>query len=553
MDNNLEVIPYEVLQTFSIVGEFNGTPIYARVPSSSLSTSVSPQMTPQVTQEESGYVKKPPNAFMIFLREQRPLLKAELNCKFSSTLNVILGERWRSLSREQKARYFELAEKEKLLHEQKYPNWSPIQNHGKKRKRNKDHPSAESTSSSHEEETSQAKRRKIKSPHVVSEAPISCQAEDMVSSESGDCVSPQMTPQVTQEENGYIKKPPNAFMVFVKEQRPLLKTELNCKFSSNLNVILGERWTSLSREQKARYFELAEKEKRLHEQKYPNWSPSQNHGKTRKRNKDRPWAKSTSFSHEEETSQAKRRKVNSPHVVSEAPISCQVEDIVPAGKPLEWLASDDLHYQASVPCNRTPIYARVPSSSLSTSVSPQMTPQVTQEENGYIKKPPNAFMVFVTEQRPLLKAELNCKFSSNLNAILGERWGSLSTEQKARYFELAEKAKRLHEQKYPNWSPSQNHGKKRKRNKDRPLAKSASSSHEEETSQAKRREIKSPHVVSEAPISCQVEDIVPAGKLLEWLASDDLHYHGSVPHTTPITCQAEDMVSSESGDNCWNG
>ncbi|KAG7453627.1 hypothetical protein JOB18_010655 [Solea senegalensis] len=67
--------------------------------------------------EDDGrpYVKKPPNAFMLFMRENRA--------------------KWKSISKEDRAKYKEKAEKEKLLHIMRFPDWSCKDNYGKKRRR----------------------------------------------------------------------------------------------------------------------------------------------------------------------------------------------------------------------------------------------------------------------------------------------------------------------------------------------------------------------------------------------------------------------------------
>ncbi|XP_071334112.1 transcription factor 7-like 1-B isoform X3 [Trachinotus anak] len=114
------------------------------------------------SQEDDGrpYIKKPPNAFMIFRDEQRPKVTAELNDNNSATPNTILGQRWKSLSKEEQAKYYEQAEKERRLHAQRHPDWSCSQNYGKKRKRvrRKAPTRAEASECEPEEVTQQVKR-----------------------------------------------------------------------------------------------------------------------------------------------------------------------------------------------------------------------------------------------------------------------------------------------------------------------------------------------------------------------------------------------------------
>ncbi|XP_034466211.1 transcription factor 7-like 1 [Hippoglossus hippoglossus] len=85
--------------------------------------------------ENKPYVKKPPNAFMIFRTEQRPTVVAELHNKNCATVNRLIGQRWKSLPKEEQAKYYEHADREKQLHSQLFPEWSAGDNYGQKKKR----------------------------------------------------------------------------------------------------------------------------------------------------------------------------------------------------------------------------------------------------------------------------------------------------------------------------------------------------------------------------------------------------------------------------------
>ncbi|XP_023808914.2 transcription factor 7-like 1-A isoform X1 [Oryzias latipes] len=81
----------------------------------------------------------------------------------------------------------------------------------------------------------------------------------------------------------YVKKPPNAFMLYLKEQRAKVKAELNITNSSALNKVLGDRWTSLSPDNKEKYFQEAHQERKLFQQRHPGWSSAQNYGKRKRK------------------------------------------------------------------------------------------------------------------------------------------------------------------------------------------------------------------------------------------------------------------------------
>ncbi|XP_072318436.1 lymphoid enhancer-binding factor 1 isoform X2 [Eucyclogobius newberryi] len=83
------------------------------------------------------HIKKPLNAFMLYMKEMRANVVAECTLKESAAINQILGRRWHALSREEQAKYYELARKERQLHMQLYPGWSARDNYKKKRKREK--------------------------------------------------------------------------------------------------------------------------------------------------------------------------------------------------------------------------------------------------------------------------------------------------------------------------------------------------------------------------------------------------------------------------------
>ncbi|XP_077573526.1 transcription factor 7-like 1-A [Stigmatopora nigra] len=116
------------------------------------------------------------------------------------------------------------------------------------------------------------------------------------------------------------------------------------------------------------------------------------------------------------------------------------------------------------------------------SVPPHLTPPPTPPQNPYsvpnhrrthskssetkgqyIKKPPNAFMVYMSKQRPLVKAKHAEKDSASINRILGQMWKELTTEGQEQYFAESERLSTMHSIKYPGWSCRNNYGKKKKR------------------------------------------------------------------------------------------
>ncbi|XP_074487436.1 transcription factor SOX-18-like [Sebastes fasciatus] len=83
----------------------------------------------------------------------------------------------------------------------------------------------------------------------------------------------------------YVKKPPNAFMVFIKEQRANVNAQINMggRGSAAVNTVLGQVWSSLTREEQVKYYDMANEERLLHAKQNPEWTSSNNYGKKNKK------------------------------------------------------------------------------------------------------------------------------------------------------------------------------------------------------------------------------------------------------------------------------
>lgn len=99
------------------------------------------------------YIKKPPNAFMLFMEQQRANVSKEIWRKGSGAVNSHLAEivrgyfgrlfflkivliefivfslQWRSMSKEEQSSYFSESERLNILHKLMYPNWSHQMNY----------------------------------------------------------------------------------------------------------------------------------------------------------------------------------------------------------------------------------------------------------------------------------------------------------------------------------------------------------------------------------------------------------------------------------------
>ncbi|KAG7483120.1 hypothetical protein JOB18_039750 [Solea senegalensis] len=90
--------------------------------------------------DQQPYVKKPPNAFILYMQEQRPYVLAEQPCNDNARVNTILGQKWRALSRREQSKYYEEADKLRKLHAEKYPWWSARENYGKMKRIRRKYP-----------------------------------------------------------------------------------------------------------------------------------------------------------------------------------------------------------------------------------------------------------------------------------------------------------------------------------------------------------------------------------------------------------------------------
>ncbi|XP_068186925.1 transcription factor 7 isoform X3 [Antennarius striatus] len=99
---------------------------------------VKPQEVKREKEPKKPVIKKPLNAFMLYMKEMRAKVIAECTLKESAAINQILGRRWHALTREEQAKYYELARKERQLHMQLYPTWSARDNYGKKKRRKRE-------------------------------------------------------------------------------------------------------------------------------------------------------------------------------------------------------------------------------------------------------------------------------------------------------------------------------------------------------------------------------------------------------------------------------
>ncbi|XP_053199731.1 transcription factor 7-like [Scomber japonicus] len=72
---------------------------------------------------------------MLYMKEMRHTVLQEGKERESAAINRILGRRWHALSHSEQSKYYDLAQKERLLHMQLYPGWSARDNYGKRKRK----------------------------------------------------------------------------------------------------------------------------------------------------------------------------------------------------------------------------------------------------------------------------------------------------------------------------------------------------------------------------------------------------------------------------------
>uniref|UniRef100_A0A671NGQ1 Transcription factor 7-like 2 n=1 Tax=Sinocyclocheilus anshuiensis TaxID=1608454 RepID=A0A671NGQ1_9TELE len=116
-------IPHPAIVTHNVKQESSHSDI------GSLNSSKHQDAKKEEEKKKQPHIKKPLNAFMLYMKEMRAKVVAECTLKESAAINQILGRRWHALSREEQAKYYELARKERQLHMQLYPGWSARDNY----------------------------------------------------------------------------------------------------------------------------------------------------------------------------------------------------------------------------------------------------------------------------------------------------------------------------------------------------------------------------------------------------------------------------------------
>jgi hypothetical protein len=74
-----------------------------------------------------------------------------------------------------------------------------------------------------------------------------------------------------------------------------------------------------------------------------------------------------------------------------------------------------------------------------------------RKNEGRIRRPPNAYIIFAKEWRKKLTAQYPGETSKQISTLLGIMWKSLSKEKRERYMDISRKLDAEHKKKYPDY------------------------------------------------------------------------------------------------------
>ena len=254
-----------------------------------------------------------------------------------------------------------------------------------------------------------------------------------------------------------IQKPRSAYFLFLTEERDKLKQEFPELGFVDLAKKTGERWLSLSDEQKAVWLRKADDEKRLYEQAVrdaesgPQPQEPKKAAARVKKAEDvpppkRPLSAFMFFANEQRPSLARQNPQLSVIDISKSiaerwkdlPEPNRVTYVNQAAEAKEQYERELAAYEQRLPTPKAVPETKKKAANTARSKKSQQANPVAM---GQPRKPKSAFLFFFQEQRPLLQQESPQLSLTDVTRTIGDRWNALDASSLRKYQVMAEEAR----------------------------------------------------------------------------------------------------------------
>ncbi|KAL7403371.1 hypothetical protein ABVT39_028128 [Epinephelus coioides] len=262
------------------------------------------------------------------------------------------------------------------------------------------------------------------------------------------------------EKEPHVKKPLNAFMLFLKEHRAKAGAELQGRGSAAINTVLGQIWNSLTKEEQAKYFRQAETERVLHAQRHPEWSPRQKEEEIEEQGSHQAPTRTEGQKEEEIEEQGSHQAPTRTEGQKEEEIEEQGSHQAPTRTEASASQRDESTQWAKKPCV-TCMQTALMQTLWPLDVHTVLVPEAPHTQTVQVQQP--STQTAATVHVPVHHLPQLCEVSPAFTLVSSETASmSLASpaaptkEEQAKYFHQAETARVLHAHRHPEWSPSDN-------------------------------------------------------------------------------------------------
>ncbi|KAI8086711.1 high mobility group box domain-containing protein [Halteromyces radiatus] len=207
-------------------------------------------------------VTRPPNAFLLFNKEMRKRLKIDNPTWTVSDISKEIGDRWRTLSQEDKHQYVVQANKIKESQQALHPNAMYI-------RRSK----AELTKAGHYEKV----EKKKADTREQQFAQVMAAAAAAVSTSSSSSSSPTIRKQKRDKNPGAPKHPLSAYMWYLTEVRPETRQSYPGSTVGQISKLCADRWNTMTESERLPWMNKATADKARYAREMRVYASQNNH------------------------------------------------------------------------------------------------------------------------------------------------------------------------------------------------------------------------------------------------------------------------------------